>query len=64
MTDRRIKAVFTGDFRYSSRKRNAGWTAYKSDKPQTFPQEFIDAAVKAGKAELTPPRGVKRAKEG
>lgn len=64
MSGRRIKAIFIGDFHYSSRSRNAGWSAYKSDEPQTFPQEFIDAAVKAGKAELIPPRGVKKAKEG
>lgn len=64
MSARRIKAIFTGEFHYSSRTRNAGWSAYPKGEPQTFPQEFIDAAVKAGKAELVPPRGASKAKEG
>lgn len=44
------KAIFTGEFNYSSRKRNAGWSVKPSPKPQSFPQELIDAAVAAGKA--------------
>ncbi len=49
-----IKAIFTGEFHYSSRKTNAGWSAYPSDEPQTFPREFIAAAKKAGKAHDVP----------
>lgn len=48
MPKRRIKAIFTQEFHYTSRERNAGWSAYPSPKVQKFPQEFIDAAVNAG----------------
>ncbi|MTH61443.1 hypothetical protein [Paracoccus litorisediminis] len=45
------KAIFTGDFHYTSMTRNAGWSAYPSPEVQYFPREFIDAAVKAGRAQ-------------
>lgn len=49
------KAIFHREFHYTSRKRNAGWSAYPNDEPQSFPREFIDAAVNAGCAELRAP---------
>ena len=51
-----MKAIFHKDFNYSSRTRNAGWSAKASGKPQSFPREFIDAAVKAGVAEVVEPK--------
>lgn len=63
MSERRITAIFTGDFNYSSRIHNAGWSAKAGPEPQTFPQEFIDAAVNAGKATLAPSRGAAQKKE-
>ena len=48
------KAIFTREFHYSSRKKNVGWSAYPSSKPQSFPAEFIDAAIKAGCAQAAP----------
>lgn len=50
------KAIFTGEFHYSSRKTNAGWSAYPSEEPQSFPREFIAAAIKAGMAHAVPPK--------
>lgn len=50
------KAIFHREFHYSSRKRNAGWSARPSEEPQYFPREFIDAAVKAGCAVEPPPK--------
>ncbi|WP_084621067.1 hypothetical protein [Paracoccus aminophilus] len=44
------KAIFHGEFHYSSRIRNAGWSVYPSPEPQYFPRELIDAAVAAGRA--------------
>lgn len=58
------KAMFSGEFHYSSRKRNAGWSAYPSDEPQYFPREFIDAAVAAGRATEVLPKRAETAKEG
>ncbi|RNF32950.1 hypothetical protein A7A09_019245 [Paracoccus methylarcula] len=45
------KAIFHREFHYSSRTRNAGWSAYPKAEAQSFPREFIEAAVKAGCAE-------------
>ncbi|AEM41409.1 hypothetical protein KvSKV_10305 [Ketogulonicigenium vulgare] len=50
------KAIFHRDFHYTSRLRNAGWSAKAGPDPQHFPQEFIDAAVSAGCATVPPPR--------
>lgn len=51
-----MKAIFNKDFGYSSPTRNAGWSAQAGPDPQTFPREFIDAAVAAGVAEIVPPK--------
>ena len=49
------KAIFTGEFHYTSMTRNAGWSAYPSAEPQSYPREFIDAAVQAGRASEVKP---------
>jgi hypothetical protein len=51
-----MKAIFSKDFNYSSRKQNAGWSVKASDKPQAFPSELIDAAVAAGVATVVEPK--------
>ena len=51
-----MKAIFTTDFHYSSKKRNAGWSIYASEEPQIFPSEVIEAAVERGVAKIVPPR--------
>ena len=58
------KAIFTGEFHYSSRKTNAGWSIYPSPEPQYFPREVIDAAVKAGRATEVLPSKAKKAGKG
>lgn len=59
------KAIFTGEFHYSSRKSNAGWSILPSGEPQYFPREVIDAAVKAGRAtEVLPEVRAKTASKG
>ena len=59
------KAIFTGEFHYSSRKSNAGWSIYPSQHPQYFPREVIDAAVAAGRAEeVLPETKAKTASKG
>jgi hypothetical protein len=55
------KAIFEREFNYSSRSRNVGWSAKPSPKPQSFPREFIDAAVAAGAARRVPPQRRKTA---
>ena len=58
------EAIFDREFGYSSRTTNAGWSAKPSPNPQTFPAEFIDAAVKAGVAtEVKPTPKGNKAKE-
>ncbi|OJY33930.1 MAG: hypothetical protein BGP11_12725 [Rhodobacterales bacterium 65-51] len=51
-----VRAIFVGEFHYSSRRRNAGWSAYPSPDPQKFPREFITAAINAGRALPIPKR--------
>lgn len=59
------KAIFTGEFHYTSRRSNAGWSIYPKDDPQYFPREVIDAAVAAGRAtEVLPAQRVKTARKG
>lgn len=56
-----MKAIFEREFHYSSRRTNAGWSAYPSGQPQEFPDEFIEAGIRAGCARpVTPRRGRKR----
>ncbi len=57
-----MKAIFHDEFRYTSKRRNAGWHVRASETPQTLPQEVIDAAVAAGVAEIVPPGRGKKAK--
>lgn len=58
------KAIFEREFHYSSRTTNAGWSAEPSPDPQTFPREFIDAAVNAGAVtEVKPTRKGNSTKE-
>lgn len=58
------EAIFEREFDYSSRAENAGWAAKPSPEPQTFPREFIDAAVKAGAAtEVKPTTKGQKVKE-
>lgn len=54
-----MKAIFYSDFHYTSRSRNAGWSVRAMKKPQTFPRELIEAAVKAGIAKEVKPKRVK-----
>lgn len=55
------KAIFHGEFHYTSRKSNAGWSVYPSPDPQCYPRELIDAAVAAGRATEVLPSKAKRA---
>lgn len=51
-----MKAIFHREFHYTSRKYNAGWSAYPKSEPQLFPHEFIEAAIEAGCATEVPPK--------
>lgn len=51
------RAVFDRDFHYTSRRRNAGWSAKAGPAAQLFPREFIDAAIAAGVARVPPAPG-------
>ena len=57
------RAVFTREFNYTSRIRNAGWCAKPSPKPQSFPREFIAAAISVGCAEAYEPKKPKPPKD-
>lgn len=48
------KAIFSKDFNFSSRKRNAGWSIKANPKPQLVAQELFDAALEAGVAKEAP----------
>jgi len=54
------KAIFTRDFNYTSRIRNAGWAVKAGPQPQSFPRELIEAAVRAGRAREVPPARARR----
>lgn len=58
------KAIFHGEFHYTSRIRNAGWSVQPSPEPQYFPRELIDAAVAAGRATEVLPNAAKTAGKG
>lgn len=44
------KAIFHKEFNFTPKGRGISWNVKPSDKPQTQPQEVIDAAVKDGAA--------------
>lgn len=46
------KAIFTRLFNFTDSKKGTSWKIQLSDKPQSFPQRVIDAAVEAGAAEI------------
>ena len=50
------KARFTKRFNFTDPKIGTSWRIDPSDKPQSFPQRIIDAAIAAGAAE-TPVNG-------
>ena len=57
------RAVFDRDFHYTSRRRNAGWSAKAGPGAQLFPGEFIDAALAAGAARVPPAPGAEALKQ-
>lgn len=62
-TPSKVTAIFTGEFHYTSPKTNSGWSAYPREDPQTFPREFIAAAIAAGRATEVPRERASAAKE-
>lgn len=46
------KARFTKRFNFTDPKIGTSWRIDPSDKPQSFPQRIIDAAIEAGAAEI------------
>lgn len=46
------KAIFTKLFNFTDSKKGTSWKIRPSEKPQSFPQRVIEAAVAAGAAEL------------
>lgn len=59
------KAIFHRLFNFTDSKKGTSWKIQPSDKPQSFPQRVIDAAVEAGAAEIpsdgtTPAKADKR----
>lgn len=50
------KAVFSAVFHWSRPKSRYGFAAQPGDEPQSFPRDFIDAAIKAGVAQAVPAR--------
>lgn len=50
MPDWRCRAVFTRVFHWSRPRSVFGFAAQPSLRPQTFPRDFIAAAIKAGAA--------------
>lgn len=58
------KAIFKHEFHWGREKENIGFAAYPSEEPQTFPRDFIEAAVKAGAAtEVSQKRKPKQSRE-
>lgn len=49
-----MKAIFHHDFHWGRKKSNIGFAAYASPNPQTFPRDFIEAAIKANCATKHP----------
>lgn len=50
MPDALTKAIFTREFHWSRPRSPLGYGAKASPDPQTFPRDFIEAAIKAGAA--------------
>jgi len=50
MAESKCKAIFTREFHWSRPRSPLGFGARPSPEPQTFPRDFIEAAVKAGAA--------------
>ena len=46
------KARFTKRFNFTDPKIGTSWRIDPSDKPQSFPQRIIDAAIEAGAADI------------
>lgn len=56
------KAIFTREFHWT-RPKGLGFGAKASEKPQSFPHDFIDVAVAAGAASKVPPKRQKKLAE-
>ena len=51
------KAVFLREFHWGRPGVNIGFGALASEVPQSFPRDFIAAAIKAGAAVAVPAKG-------
>ncbi len=49
-------AIFAKEFHWSRPNTTLGFGAYPSDEPQEHPEDFIEAAVAAGAAEVAEPK--------
>lgn len=56
-TERQTRAVFVREFHWGRPGSNIGFGAFAKDEPQTFPRDFIAAAIKAGAAVPVPVKG-------
>ncbi|MEI4470924.1 hypothetical protein [Frigidibacter sp. MR17.24] len=52
MANRQTKAIFTREFHWKRPHSPLGFGAKAKPEPQQFPEDFIQAAVKAGAATL------------
>lgn len=55
------KAIFDRRFDFRRPGTRLAFTALPSEQPQSFPEDVISAAVKAGAAKRVPPKRAKRA---
>lgn len=55
------RAVFVAEFHWGRPGTNYGFGAFARDEPQTFPRDFIAAAIKAGAAVAAPLPGKTKA---
>lgn len=53
-TERQTRAVFVREFHWGRPGSNIGFGAFAADEPQTFPRDFIAAAIEAGAAVPVP----------
>jgi hypothetical protein len=51
-----MKAVFSQVFHWSRPQSSVGFVAFPSPDPQTFPHDFIEAAIAVGAATAAPDR--------